>query len=70
MNISSCFDPEADLVLWEGDCMDLLPTIPDGFTQLIVTSPPYNLGKPYENRLEMEEYLDQQRRVIEQCVRI
>jgi adenine-specific DNA-methyltransferase len=70
MNISSNFDPEADLVLWEGDCLDLLPKIPDGFSQLIVTSPPYNLGKPYENRLEMEEYLDQQRRVIEQCVRI
>jgi adenine-specific DNA-methyltransferase len=64
------FDPTADFVLYEGDCLDLLPSIPNGFVRLVVTSPPYNLGKPYENRLDLKEYLDQQRRVIQECVRI
>ncbi|MCS6843099.1 MAG: site-specific DNA-methyltransferase [Caldilineales bacterium] len=68
--IASQFDPAADLVLYEGDCLDLLAQIPDGFVQLVVTSPPYNLGKPYESRLDMAEYLAQQRRVIEECVRV
>ncbi|MGC8837694.1 MAG: DNA-methyltransferase [Anaerolineae bacterium] len=70
VRISPQFDPEADLVLFEGDCRDLLVTIPDGFVKLVVTSPPYNLGKPYEQRMELDEYVRQQREVIEECVRV
>jgi adenine-specific DNA-methyltransferase len=67
--ISAGFDPAADFMLHEGDCMSLLSQIPDGSVQLVVTSPPYNLGKEYETRLDLETYLGQQRLVIEQCVR-
>lgn len=70
VRISARFDPEADVILHEGDCLDLLPLIPDRFVRLVVTSPPYNLGKPYESRLDMDVYLEQQRAVIEQCVRV
>lgn len=70
VKITSEFDRTADFVLYEGDCLDLLPLIPDGFVKLVVTSPPYNLGKPYETRLELDEYLDQQRLAIEECVRV
>ena len=70
VRITPEFDPTADFVLFEGDCLDLLPQIPDGFAKLVVTSPPYNLGKPYESRLDLDEYFAQQRRVIEECVRV
>lgn len=30
-----------------GDCRELLKTIPDDSVRLAVTSPPYNIGKPY-----------------------
>jgi len=70
VKITSEFDRTADFVLYEGDCLDLLPLIPDEFVKLVVTSPPYNLGKPYETRLELDEYLDQQRLAIEECVRV
>ena len=70
LQISSTFDPEADLVIHEGDCRDLLPQFPNGFVKLIVTSPPYNLGKPYEKRLRLSDYLAQQKQVIEHCVRV
>lgn len=30
-----------------GDCRELLKTIPDNSIKLVVTSPPYNIGKPY-----------------------
>jgi len=70
VKVTSEFDRMADFILFEGDCLDLLPEIPDGFVKLVVTSPPYNLGKPYESRLDMDEYLAQQRRVIEECVRV
>ncbi|MCD6289560.1 MAG: site-specific DNA-methyltransferase [Anaerolineae bacterium] len=70
VRIVSGFDPTADFVLFQGDCLELLSQIPDGFVKLVVTSPPYNLGKPYESRLDLDEYLDQQRRVIEECIRV
>jgi len=70
VRVTSEFDPMADFILFEGDCLDLLPQIPDEFVKLVVTSPPYNLGKPYETRLDLDEYLAQQRKVIEECVRV
>lgn len=70
MKISSNFDPLADCILFEGDCLDLLKKIPNGFVKLVVTSPPYNLGKSYETRLDLNQYLNQQKRVIEESVRI
>lgn len=30
-----------------GDCRELLKTVPDASVRLVVTSPPYNIGKPY-----------------------
>jgi len=68
--VTPTFDRDADLVLFEGDCLRLLPGIPDGLVRLVVTSPPYNLGKPYETKLQLDDYLRQQRAVIEQCVRV
>jgi len=46
-----------------------LKTIPDNCLQLIVTSPPYNIGKEYEKRLNLELYVDQQADVIKECFR-
>ncbi len=70
LKVAPEFDPTADLVLFQGDCLDLLPQIPAGLVKLVVTSPPYNLGKPYETRLDLDEYLSQQRKVIEACVHV
>jgi adenine-specific DNA-methyltransferase len=57
------------IVVYPGDCLQLLRTIPDESLKLIVTSPPYNIGKEYERRLKLESYLDQQASVIRECVR-
>ncbi len=70
IKIATEFGQTADVILYEGDCLDLLPLIPDKFVKLVVTSPPYNLGKPYESRLDMGEYLTQQQKVIEESVRV
>jgi adenine-specific DNA-methyltransferase len=69
-NIASRFKPDARVVVFEGDCRKMLQDVPDGAIQLIVTSPPYNLGKEYENRLHLDEYVSQQREVILGCVRV
>ena len=44
--------------------------LPDGAFKLIVTSPPYNLGKSYEGKSELDVYLAMQERVIGECVRL
>ncbi|MBR1672780.1 MAG: site-specific DNA-methyltransferase [Fretibacterium sp.] len=38
--------------------MDFCRELPDGTVKLIITSPPYNLGKEYERRVRIEDYLD------------
>ncbi len=70
IRIENQFNIEADLVLFKGNCLDLLNEIPDEFVKLIVTSPPYNLGKDYENKLDIQEYIRDQQKVIKECVRI
>lgn len=56
-------------VLHPGDCLEFLSSAPNGFFQLIVTSPPYNLGKAYEKRIRLDVYLEQQEAVIRESVR-
>ncbi|MCL4535824.1 MAG: site-specific DNA-methyltransferase [Bacteroidetes bacterium] len=60
--------PEAFL-----ECVDnkqLMSRLADGMMKLIVTSPPYNIGKAYEQRQSLELYLEEQSRVITECVRL
>jgi len=38
--------------------------------QLVVTSPPYNIGKKYEPRLSLDAYVEKQSHVIAECVRL
>jgi len=38
--------------------------------KLIVTSPPYNIGKSYERRVSLDDYLSGQERVIQECVHL
>lgn len=68
-NIAQKFKTTANAVVHEGDCRDMLREIPSGVIQLAVTSPPYNLGKEYESRLHLDDYLEGQRQVITECVR-
>lgn len=67
--IADQFDPDNRIVVFHGDCLELLRGCPDHVFQLIVTSPPYNIGKEYEKRLKLDIYLNQQAEVIRECVR-
>ncbi len=64
------FDPTSDVVLYNGDTLELLRQIPDSLAELVVTSPPYNIGKPYEKKISLNDYLQQQEKVIEEAIRI
>jgi adenine-specific DNA-methyltransferase len=70
LQIANSFERSETAVVYSGDCLDLLGTIPDGQIQLVVTSPPYNIGKEYEKNLRLQEYIEQQARVIQECYRV
>ncbi|MBN2317031.1 MAG: site-specific DNA-methyltransferase [Sedimentisphaerales bacterium] len=68
--IGTEFNPANTATVYKGGCLDLLASVPDESMQLVVTSPPYNIGKEYEKRLHINEYFEQQREVIHECIRV
>jgi len=52
------------------DNLAFMRPLASGSMQLIVTSPPYNLGKSYESRSSLADYVKDQAQVISECVRL
>lgn len=52
------------------DNVEFLRLLDDESMQLVVTSPPYNIGKAYESRSSLDDYMDSQEKVIRECVRL
>lgn len=52
------------------DNLSFMGRIGDGQVKLVVTSPPYNIGKDYEDKLTLASYLEMQTRVIQESVRV
>ncbi len=52
------------------DNLAFMRPLESGMMQLIVTSPPYNIGKAYERRRLLQQYVEQQAQVISECVRL
>lgn len=67
--IRSDFDVNERISVYSGDAIDFLKSIPDETFQLIITSPPYNIGKEYEKKVDLKEYINQQTIIINECVR-
>ncbi len=71
MQIAERFRANSRVTLFPGDCREFLAQLPDQSAQLIVTSPPYNIGKKYEGKKRvLDDYLEEQASVIAQCVRV
>ncbi len=70
IKFSEYYSDEANVILYHGETLELLSQIPDKTARLVVTSPPYNIGKEYETRLPLSEYLKHQEAVIKEAVRI
>jgi adenine-specific DNA-methyltransferase len=59
-----------DATLEATDNLTFMRPIKSGSMKLIITSPPYNIGKAYERRVSLGEYLHQQEKVIAECIRL
>jgi len=45
-------------LIYQGDCQTYLSQLPSDSLPLVVTSPPYNIGKEYETTRPLQDYLD------------
>src|SRR3954465_15509826 len=70
MKITNKIETDSDVVIHQGDCIDFLGDIADKSIQLVITSPPYNMGKQYESEQSLEGYLSWQKPVISELVRV
>ena len=69
LQISRQFNPEKKISVIQDDALKACKKLPDDFFSLIISSPPYNIGKTYEKKINFESYLDDQRTVIAELVR-
>src|SRR5215210_1650147 len=71
-SVSKCLNLESlgDAVMSCEDNLAFMRSLPDESIKLIITSPPYNIGKSYERRNSLEAYTHAQARVIKECVRL
>ena len=53
-----------------GDCLNVMGKMPDSSVDCVITSPPYNVGKEYEERQTIEDYLTWTADVIAECARL
>lgn len=61
--------PDTEYTIKNSDCLTVLKKIEDGKFDLILTSPPYNVGKSYETKTSIEKYLETQEEIISELVR-
>jgi site-specific DNA-methyltransferase (adenine-specific)/adenine-specific DNA-methyltransferase len=68
--IQDHYDASSSIVLFPGDVNQFLKEVPDESIQLVITSPPYNIGKEYEKKLAIDQYLSLQSDTIKELYRV
>ena len=68
--LSVNYDPDLPAFIYHGSCFDFTKRLPAESVQLVITSPPYNIGKEYEKKINLEEYCQSQAKIIAECVRV
>lgn len=63
-------NPNLEHKIINDDALDAIKRLDKGKFDLIITSPPYNIGKEYETKTSIEKYLDTQEEIIKQLVRV
>lgn len=69
-NVQAFLREHSQSVVQICDNREFLPKLEPQSFKLIVTSPPYNIGKSYEKRMSLEEYIEAQSVVMRECVRL
>lgn len=52
------------------DSLEFMKSLLDNSVDLVVSSPPYNVGKEYEDKATLDDYLAFQKKIISEIYRI
>ena len=63
-------DNYAGPVVFHGDCLALLKRLPDASISLVVSSPPYCMGKEYESTSSVDDFVDMHAVLMPEIVRV
>ncbi len=69
-SIATKFHRDHRMVVSEGDSLEILRSLPDSQFRLVVSSPPYNIGKSYEQKTGLQDYLNGQSEILKEAVRV
>ena len=55
-NYNERLDEQSNIDLRQGDCLELMKDIPDSSIDMVITSPPYNIGNMHSNQIKFGTY--------------
>lgn len=70
MPIYKTWRPDQEFTLFQGDCATLISSLPDESVDLTLTSPPYCIGKAYEDKTEAEDFIKDHEAILPEIVRV
>jgi DNA modification methylase len=70
IEIHNEYHEDNKITLYHGDALSFLKTMSNESVHLVVSSPPYNMQKEYENKAPLFTYLAEQRGVIQEIIRV
>lgn len=70
LQIADSFSPDARLVLAQADALEFAKKLPSDLFSLVISSPPYNIGKEYEDRQTLQQYLTLQKPLLSELARV
>jgi len=63
-------EKKAEFKYEQKNALDFCKKLKKGSVDLIITSPPYNIGKEYESKTSIEQYIENMKPMLEEFVRI
>lgn len=70
IQVADSFHENADAVVAPADTLAFTKSLPDGLNRLILSSPPYNIGKASERQVPIEDYLEEMQPLLVELVRV
>lgn len=70
LKVQSRWRANNNYTVFRGNCGELLKKLPPRSVDLVLTSPPYCIGKSYEKKTQAEQFLNDLRAILPQLLRV
>lgn len=70
MRIYKNFRKNVKCVLYNGNTLNILNKIPDNYIDLVITSPPYCMGREYDKSNKVEYFIKMHKKIFPEIIRV